>query len=335
MDRTQHMRTWIGACASVTIAAMGVVCAVSTAYAQSGKYPNKPMRWVIPYAAGGGTDSIARPIAQKLGEVLGQSIVYENKGGGGGIIAAETVAKSAPDGYTFLVGAGNTQIVASALHSKLPYDPIKDFIPITKFATVPNVLVAYPGFPAKNLRELVAYGKANSGKINWSSSGNGAAGHLGMVLFCQQAGIKVTHVPFKGAGAAVPALLAGDVDLLLANTGAFLSQIRAGKLRAMAQGGLKRVSVLPDVPTFNESGYPGFDNGSFYELLAPAGTPPAIIRLMHTEIVKLLRSPEMIARLEAEGGYAVGNTPEQFLEEIKADSARWAKVIKEAGITVD
>lgn len=329
------MMKWSGGVLRATIAVMGVACVVSTAYAQSGAYPNKPMRWIIPYAAGGGTDSIARPVAQKLSEALGQPILYENRGGGGGIIAAEQVAKSAPDGYTFLVGAGNTQTTSTGLHSKLPYDPIKDFAPITKFANVPNVLVAYPGFPAKTLQELVAYGKANPGKINWSSSGNGAAGHLGMVLFCLQAGIKVTHVPFRGAGAAVPALLAGDVDLLLANTGAFLSQIRAGKLKAIAQGGLKRVSVLPEVPTFDESGYAGFESSSFYGLLAPAGTPAAIIRLLHAETVKILRSPEIIARFEAEGGYPVGNTPEQFQEEIKTDIVKWTKVIKGAGITLD
>lgn len=317
------------------IAAAGIAAVFSSAFAQSGAYPSKPMRWVIPYAAGGGTDSIARPVAQKLGEVLGQTIVYENKGGGGGVIAAELVAKAVPDGYTFLVGAGNTQVVASSLNPKLPYDPIKDFAPITKFAIVPNVLVANPAVPAKTLQELVAFGKANPGKINWSSSGNGAAGHLGLVLFCQQAGIKVTHVPFKGAGAAVPALLAGDVDLLLANTGAFLAHIKAGKLRAIAQGGLKRVSVLPEVPTFNESGYAGFESSSFYGLLAPAGTPAAIIRLLHDETVKILRSQEIIARFEREGGYPVGNTPEQFLQEIKADTVKWAKVIKEAGIVAE
>ncbi len=175
---------------------------ISAAFAQ-GTYPDKPIRWIIPYAPGGGTDVIARPIALKLGEVLGQPIVYENRGGGGGLIAGEFVAKSAPDGYTLLVGSGNTHTFPTLLFDKVQYDPVKDYAPITNFVNVPNVLVAHPSFPAKTVQDIIAYGKANPGKINWASSGNGAGGHLALVLFAQQAGIKVLHVPFKGAGPAV------------------------------------------------------------------------------------------------------------------------------------
>lgn len=317
------------------VAVLAAAMNVSVTLAQSGAYPNKPMRWVVPYAPGGGTDVIARPIAIKVGEMLGQQVIYDNRGGGGGFIGAEMVAKSAPDGYTFLVGAGNTHIFATLLYDKIPFDPVKDFAPITKFATIPVVLVANPSFPAKTIQELVAYGKANPGRINWSSSGNGAGGHLAMVVFAQMAGIKVVHVPFKGAGLATNAVLAGDCDLLFANTGVFLPQIRAGKLRALGVAGGKRLTVLPDVPLFIENGFSEFESSPFYGLLAPAGTPPAIIKLQHSTIVKIINSPESIARLANDGAYPVANTPEQFAEENRLEVARWAKVIKENNIKAD
>ncbi|MBI3057437.1 MAG: tripartite tricarboxylate transporter substrate binding protein, partial [Betaproteobacteria bacterium] len=217
---------------SILVAVFAVATGISSACAQ-GNYPNKPVRWVIPYAPGGGTDVIARPLALKLGEVLGVPIVYENRGGGGGLIAGELVAKSAPDGYTLLVGSGNTHVFPTLLYDKVPYDPVKDYAPITNFVIVPNVLVAHPSFPPKTIQELIAYGKANPGKINWASSGNGSGGHLALVMFSLEAGIKVLHVPFKGAGPAVVAMLGGETDLLFANTGVFLGHINAGKLRPL------------------------------------------------------------------------------------------------------
>lgn len=244
----------------------------SVSFAQS-DYPSKPIRWVVPYAPGGGTDLIARPLALKLGEVLGQPIVYENRPGGGGLIAGELVAHAQPDGYTLLVGAGNTHIFATLLYDKVPYDPVKDYAPIIDFVSVPNILVSRPSFAPKTVKEIVAYGKANPGKINWASSGNGAGGHLALVLFAQQVGIKVVHVPYKGAGPATLALLAGESDLLFANTGVFISHIQAGKLRPIAAASTERLALLPDLPTFAELGYPDMISGSFYGLLAPAGTP--------------------------------------------------------------
>ncbi len=313
------------------LVALFAAAGVSGAFAQ-GNYPNKPIRWVIPYAPGGGTDVIARPIAQKLGDVLGQSIVYENRGGGGGLIAGELVAKAAPDGYTLLVAAGNTNLYPTLLYDKIPFDPVKDYTPITNFVIVPNVLVAKPSFPARTIREVVAYGKANPGKINWASSGNGAGGHLGLVLFAEQVGIKVVHVPYKGAGPATTALLGGEADLLFANTGVFLSHIKSGKLRALGLAAGRRLPVLPDLATFDESGFTGFESSSFYGLAAPAGTPRPIIDKLHNEIAKILQSPESAARLESVGAFPVGNTPEEFAEYLRREVEKWGKIIKEHGI---
>lgn len=316
--------------AVILLYALGI-CA---AFAQ-GPYPNKPIRWIIPYAPGGGTDVIARPIALRLGEVLGQPIVYENRGGGGGLIAGEFVAKAAPDGYTMLVGSGNTHTFPTLLYDKVQYNPVKDYAPITNFVTVPNVLVAHPSFPAKTAQDIVTYGRANPGKINWASSGNGAGGHLALVLFAQQAGIKVVHVPFKGAGPAVIAMLGAETDLLFANTGVFLGHIQAGKLRSIAVCALTRLPLFPNVPTLNESGFPGFESSTYYGLLAPAGTPRPIINRMHAELVKIIKSPESLERLASVGAIPVANTPEQFAEANRLDVEKWAKVIKEHGIKAD
>lgn len=307
---------------------------LSAVFAQ-GTYPNKPIRWIIPYAPGGGTDVIARPIALRLGEVLGQPIVYENRGGGGGLIAGEFVAKATPDGYTMLVGSGNTQTFPTLLYDKVQYDPVKDFAPITNFVTVPNVLVAHPSFPAKTVQDIVTYGRANPGKINWASSGNGAGGHLALVLFAQQAGIKVVHVPFKGAGPAVIAMLGAETDLLFANTGVFLGHIQAGKLRPIGVCALTRLPLFPNVPTLDEAGFPGFESSTYYGLLAPAGTPRPIINRLHAELVRIIKSPESLKRLAGVGAIPVANTPEQFAEANRLDVEKWAKVIKEHGIKAD
>ena len=314
--------------------ALFAAASLSGAYAQ-GTYPNKPIRWVIPYASGGGTDVVARPIALKLGETLGVPVVYENRGGGGGLIAGETVARTAPDGYTFLVGSGNTHTFPTLLYDKVPYDPVRDYTPITNFVIAPNVLVAHPSFAPKTLKDLVAYGKANPGKINWASSGNGAGGHLALVMFARDNGIKVLHVPFKGAGPAVTAMLGGETHLLFANTGVFLGHIQSGKLRPLGVAAMTRLPLLPDVPTFNESGFAGFESSTYYGLLAPAGTPRPIIDKQHGELVKIIRLPESVARLAAVGAFPVANTPEQFADAIKADVAKWGKIIRENGIKAD
>jgi tripartite-type tricarboxylate transporter receptor subunit TctC len=320
------------ALAIATLATLGMGAAPAQA---QGTWPNKPIRWIIPYAAGGGTDVIARPIATKLSEVLGQPILYENRAGGGGLIAGETVAKSPADGYTLLVGSGNTHTFPTLLYEKVPYDPVKDYQTITNFVDVPNVLVAIPKFPPNSIKEIVAFGKANPGKINWASSGNGAGGHLALVLFAQQAGIKVTHVPYKGAGPAVTALLGGESDMLFANTGVFLAHIKAGKMKPLGVSHMTRLPLFPDVPTLNESGFPNFISATYYGLLAPAGTPRPIIDRLHGELVKVIRAPESLQRLASVGAIAVADTPEQFAEMLRQDVAKWSKIIKDHNIKPD
>ncbi len=328
MNRKQQS----AALAIVTLATMSMGAAPAQA---QGTWPNKPIRWIIPYAAGGGTDVIARPIATKLSEVLGQPILYENRAGGGGLIAGESVAKSPADGYTLLVGSGNTHTFPTLLFEKVPYDPVKDYQTITNFVDVPNVLVAIPKFAPNSIKEIVAFGKANPGKINWASSGNGAGGHLALVLFAQQAGIKVTHVPYKGAGPAVTALLGGESDMLFANTGVFLAHIKAGKLKPLGVSHMTRLPLFPDVPTLNESGFPNFISATYYGLLAPAATPKPIITRLHAELAKIIRSPESVAQLSSVGAIPVADTPEQFAEMLRQDVAKWSKIIKDHNIKPD
>ena len=316
------------------LVALFSVLGAGEVYAQA-NYPNKPMRWIIPYAAGGGTDVIARPIAAKLSEALGQSIVYDNRGGGGGLIGAEFVARSAPDGYTFLVAAGNTHVFATLLNEKIAYDPVRDFAPITKFDTTPNVLVAHAAFTPRTLKELIAFGKSNPGKIIWASSGNGSGGHLSIIQFAEEAGIKVVHVPYKGAGPATTGTLTGENNLIFVNTGVVMSHIKSGRLRPLGFAGAKRLSTLPEVPTLDESGFPGFDSSNFKGLMAPAGTPRAIIMKLHAELVKIVHSPENVARMTALGSIPIGNTPEQFAAENRLETAKWAKIIKAHGIRAD
>ena len=297
-------------------------------------YPNKPILWIVPYAAGGGTDAIARPISVKLGQALGQSILFDNRGGASGMVAAQAVAKAAPDGYTLLVAASNTHTFDTLLFDNTGFDPVKDFAPITNFAIVPNTLVANPGFPANTLKELVAYAKANPGKINWASSGNGSSGHLAFVLFSTKAGIHMVHVPFKGAGPAATSVLAGETDVILSNTALFVSNIRSGKLKALGTVATKRLDIIPDVPTFTEQGYP-VEAASFYGLAAPARTPQPIITRLHDEIVKILRSPDEIKRLADNGGFPVGDTPAQFAAFMKKEVDTWTPVIRENNIKPD
>ncbi|MGZ5145212.1 MAG: Bug family tripartite tricarboxylate transporter substrate binding protein [Burkholderiales bacterium] len=316
----------------LAITAALAVISVAHAYAQSSAYPTKPMRWVVPFAPGGGIDVIARPVAQKLSERVGQSVLYENRGGGGGLIAGEIVARATPDGYTMLVAAVAVMTVTVSLVPKIPFDPVKDFAPITKFASVPNILAARPAFPVRTVQALVDYAKSNPGKVTWASSGTGSGGTMAMELFRLNTGIKVVHVPYKGAGPATVGLLSNEADLLFANPGVFMPHIKSGRLRAIAVGSAQRLSVLPDIPTLTESGFPGFESASWYGLAAPARTPAAIITLLHSEIVKVLNQPEIVSQFAVDGAQPVGNSPQAFAQEIRDDISKWAKVIKEANI---
>jgi tripartite-type tricarboxylate transporter receptor subunit TctC len=297
----------------------------------SSSYPVKPIRWVVPFAPGGGTDIVARPIAQKLSDRLGQSVLYDNRGGGGGVIAGEIVAKANPDGYTLLVAAVAVMTVTVSL-MKMPFDPVADFAPITKFATVPNMLVARASFPVRTIPGIIAHAKANPGKVAWAISGPGSGGHLAMEMFRLTTGIDVIRVPYKGAGPATLALLSNEADLLFANPGVFMPHLKTGRLRAIGAASLQRMALFPDLPTFNESGFPGFESGSWYGLAAPARTQAAIVALLHREIAIVLKQPEIVSQLATEGAAIVGNTSEAFAREIRDDIAKWAKVIKDANI---
>jgi tripartite-type tricarboxylate transporter receptor subunit TctC len=315
---------------NVKLAAILVVAAAGS-LAQADTYPNKPVRWVIPFQPGGGTDMVARPVAAKLTDRLGQQILYDNRGGGGGVVAGEIVAKSTPDGYTLLVAAVAVMTVTGSLQ-KIPFDPIKDFIPITKFANVANMLVARSGSSINRVQDIIAYAKANPGKLRWAMSGTGSAGSLAAEYFKQKNGIDVVLIPYKGAGPASLGLLTNEADVMFANPSVFLPHIKSGRLRAIAAAGPERIAALPDIPTLRESGFQEFESKSWYGLAAPARTPAHIIALWHKESVAVLKDPDIVARITQDGGVPVGNTPQEFAKEIRDETAKWAKVIKAAGL---
>ncbi len=305
---------------------------ISTAptHAQS-HYPHKPIRWVIPFAPGGGTDMVARPIAAKLTDRLGQQILYDNRGGGGGVIAGEIVANANPDGYTLLVAAVAVMTVNVSL-MKLPFDPVKDFAPISKFANVPNMLASRAAFPVVKVQDVIAYAKTHPGKLRWALSGTGSAGTLSMELIRLTSKIDVVPIPYKGAGPAMIGVLSGEADVMFANPAVFMPHIAAGRLRAIAAASAQRIAALPEMPTFHESGFPNFESLSWYGLAAPARTPPAVIALLHRETAAVIKQPDVLMRITAEGGMPVGNTPQEFAQEIRNDIAKWAKIIKDANI---
>ncbi len=298
-------------------------------------YPARAVRWVVPFASGGGTDVISRPIALSIGELLGQPMVYDNRGGGNGMIAGELVAKSAPDGYTLLVGSPAVVTTNQSLYAKMPFNALTDFTPITRFANVPNLLGAHPLLPVHSVRELIDYAKAHPKQVNWASSGIGSGGHLGIELFQSRAGIKVEHIAYKGAGPALVGVISGNAQLLLAGPGVFLPHMKAGRIKPLAIGSLQRIPILPELPTLNESGLSGMETGSWYGLLAPRGTPKSVIRVLHEATVKVLQQPSTLTRLVNDGALVAGNTPEQFAQDIRREEAQWSRIIKAAHIQLD
>jgi tripartite-type tricarboxylate transporter receptor subunit TctC len=319
----------------LALAAFAVLCAAFATGASAQGFPTKPIRIVVPFPAGGTTDVLARAAAQKLTETLGQPAVVDNRPGAGGNIGAELVAKSAPDGYTLLMGTVGTHAINPGLYPKLPYDHVKDFAPVILVAGVPNVLVVNPSLPVNSVQELVAYAKANPGKLNFASSGNGTSIHLSAELFKLMAGVQMTHVPYKGSAPALQELVGGQVQLMFDNLPSSLALIKAGKLKALAVTSKERAPALPDVPTIAESGLPGYDASSWFGLLAPAGTPPPAIARLNGEIAKWLATPEAREKLLAQGANAAGGTPEDFARFIAAETAKWQKVVKESGAKVD
>ena len=310
------------------------------AFAQPPAWPNKPVRIVVPFAPGGTTDILARALAPELGKAFGQTFIVENKPGAGGNTGADLVAKSPPDGYTLLMGTVGTQAINPALYPKMPYDAVKDFVPITLFAGVPNVLVINPAkaaaYKITDVKSLIAYAKANPGKLNMASSGNGTSIHLSGELFKSMTGTYMLHFPYRGSGPALLDLIGGTMDVMFDNLPSALPQIKAGKLTALAVTSSERSAALPDVPTIAEAGpVKGFEASSWFGLLAPAGTPPDIVNRLQQETAKALATPALKERLVSQGAIPSGNTPAQFTQFIAAETKKWAQVVKASGAKVD
>jgi len=297
-------------------------------------WPSRPVHVVVPYPAGGPNDIIVRMVGKRLGETLGEPIVVENRPGAGGNIGTYSVAKSAPDGYT-LVSVGPGALIINPLLGKVPYDTMRDFAPVTIMAVAPNALVAHPSFPAKSVKDLIALAKRKPGAINYASGGTGSTPHLAAALFAVMAGVQLTHVPYKGTGPATADLVGGQVQIAFLGIPTVLPHIRSGKLRALAVTGARRSPELPDVPTVAEAGVPGYELSPWYGLLAPAGTPSAVVARLAAEATKIVREPAMREQLVAQGAEPAGGTPEEFARTLRSDAALWKKVVKDAGIRAD
>jgi len=315
------------------VLAVGLLAAAPAGGAQG--FPDRPVKLVVPFPPGGPLDVTGRLIAQQLTQAWGQSVVVENKPGAGGNIGADLVAKSAPDGYTVLMGALSTHAVNPSLYAKMPYDAVKDFAPITLLATTPNVLVVSPSLPVNSVKDLVAYARAHPGKLSFGSGSNGSAGHLAGELFKVDTGTDIVHIPYKGGAPATQALLAGDVQFMFDNLANATAQVKAGKLKALAVTTAERSKLAPDLPTMAEAGLPGFDISTWYGLMAPAGTPKDVIARWNAEVVKILNTPEVRERLAAQGAEAAPTTPEQFAAFIQREIPKYARIVKASGAKVD
>ena len=308
--------------------------AVQLDAAQS-EYPTKPVHILVPFPPGGPADGLARIVGDKLSQSLGQSFVIDNKPGAGGNIGMEQGAKAPPDGYTLTLAAASNLTIAPSLYSKLPYDPVKDYVPISVLANVPNILITAPTVPARTLRDLITLAKARPGTLNFASPGNGSGAHLAGELLKSMAGVDIVHVPFNGVGPAMNAILAGEVQIFFAQSSAALPYIRTGKVTALGVASARRIASAPELPTMAEAGLPDFDVTSWYALVAPAGTPSAIVEKLNAEIVKAISSADVRERFTGLGVEPVGNTPSEFAAMQKSEAARWAKLAKEANLRGD
>jgi len=316
------------------LAVIGTLLLACALPAAAQPYPTKPVRIICAFPVGGIADLYARIIGARIGESWGQPVVVENRTGAGGTIAAENVAKSPPDGYTLVMGSVGTHAVNVSLFSKLPYDPVKDFAPVTLVLEAEGLLVVHPSVPVQNVVELIAHAKAKLGTLSFASAGMGTASHLAGELFKTMAKVEMTHVPYKGNVPAITDLLAGQTSLLFATMPTVLPHAKAGKLRALATIGSSRAAATPDLPTVAEA-LPGFEVNNWIGLFAPAGTPVDIVRRWNAEVTRIMQSPQIQARLSGEGARAVPNTPEHFAAFVKAEIAKWAPVVKASGARVD
>jgi tripartite-type tricarboxylate transporter receptor subunit TctC len=317
------------------LARIVLLCAALVAgTAQAQNYPVKPIRLIVTYPPGGGADIMARLIAPRLGDILGQPVVVENKPGATGAIAAELVAQSAPDGYTLMLDA-SSYAVNPSLFARLPYDPIKAFAPITLLAKFPNMVVVSPNFPASSVKDLIALANAKPGSISFASSGNGSAQHLAAELFRQQAGLDMVHVPYKGGAQAMTDVIGGQIPLFFANMASGLPHVKSGKLKALASTGGHRSPNMPDLPTVAESGVSGYEVYEWNAVFAPAGTPAAIIARLQAEIAKVLAQTDVRERITALGGEIAASTPQETDRFLREQMAKWARVVREANIKLD
>jgi len=298
-------------------------------------YPSKTVTIIVPFAAGGTTDLLARIVGQSLMAELGQTVVIDNRAGAGGNIGASMVAKAAPDGYTLLMGTVGTHAINEALYSKLPFDPHKDFAPLSRVATVPNLLVVHPSQPFKTVQDVIDYARAHPGQINYGSSGNGTSIHLSAEMFKSMTGTDMLHIPYKGSGPAVADLLGNQFALMFDNLPTVIPHVRSGKLRPIAVTTTTRSPELPDIPTIAESGVPGFEAFSWFGLFAPKGTPQPVIDTLHSALAKVLAKSEVKDKIAGQGGHVVIDTPAQFTAFIEAETAKWGKVVKASGAKVD
>ena len=316
-----------------TLLAIAAASFATGAFAQA--FPSKPIRLIVPFPPGGGTDIIARETSQKVAAATGWTFVIENKPGAGGNMGVDAVAKAPADGYTIVLGQTSNLAINPSLYAKMPYDPQKDLVPIVLVANAPLVMVTSATSQYKTLAEAVNAAKARPGAINFASPGNGTVAHLASELFQKAAGIKTQHVPYKGAAMALTDVISGNVDLYMSSVPTLLGQIKQGKLRALAVTSTKRVDDLPNVPTISESGYKGFDASTWFGMLAPARTPKDVVARLNAEFNKALQQPELRKKLGDEGADPAGGTPEQFATLIKDEALRWGKVVKESGVRID
>lgn len=314
----------------IILALLMVAIGPVAAFAQN--YPAKPIRFIVPFPPGGGNDTLARLIGQKLTAATGQQVIIDNRPGAGGAIGAEVAAKSAPDGYTIFLAGVATHGINPNLRKNLPYDPLKDFDAVSLIASAPLLVVVHPSLPVKSVRQLIALAKKEPGKINYASNGAGGSSHMAVELFKMMTGTNLVHIPYKGLSPALTDLLSGEVQLMFSSAVAMLPQVKAGRLRAIAMTGAKRSPAIPDIPTVAEAGVPGYETGSWYGIVVPAGTPKPAIDKLSREVVAIVHSPDITKRLTDEAVIPIGSTPEEFSAHIRKELARWAKVIRQSGI---
>lgn len=315
------------------ILAMVATCAHSQV---AGDYPSRPVRMVLPFPPGGSTDVMARGMAQKLTETLGRQVVIDNRAGGaGGIVGTDLVAKATPDGYVFLFTTSITHTASPSLYSKLPYHPVRDFTPVTMVASAPLMLVVNPSVPVKTVSDLIAFAKSNPGKVNYASGGIGASTHLPAELFKSMAGIDIVHIPFKGGGPALLGVITGQAQMLMISVVGALPHVKSGKLRGLALTSRSRLAELPNVPTIAESGVPGYEVGLWYGVYMPKGAPKEVVLVLQRAVLKTIQAREVRERLASDGAQPVGNTPEEFAKVTATEVAKWAKVVRDAGIKAE